>query len=404
MEKIAFVIMQIGNPELDNLYKYYIKPAVEAYGFDVKRVDKHNKGELLKSEIVQFIKESGIIIADLTNERPNCYLEIGYAMGLNKFNSLIMIVREDHHQDSPNYKREGSKIHFDLSGYDILRWWPDKLDEFNEELKKRIGRRLSNIKLIPKAKIEPWDEAWIKAQREHGNKIMQECNVVSRVEFVISIPQTALAATPKQLRDAAFQAYKETIDLSSGCLLGGNFIDDAIPTTDGIIKEIKGKNIACYLSLRSNGTFYLMESFFNNATQSRGGFIIEDRIERIAGVLIFIQKLYYALKASGDSTVFLRIRHTAIRDQTIASRVSRVFKKNYRTTQGTREDEFHTTLNALGSNLIDNVEYFTSRLFELFSFFELPKTELNKIIDNFANREIRKIQQVRNQGQTSTID
>lgn len=122
--KEAFIIMQIGNQELDTICKDIFVPALKACGFDPKRVDKHNKGGLLKSEIVQFIKDSDIILADLTNERPNCYLEVGYTMGLNKFQNLILTAREDHNPDSLNYVKNGRKVHFDLSGYDILFWDP----------------------------------------------------------------------------------------------------------------------------------------------------------------------------------------------------------------------------------------------------------------------------------------
>jgi len=71
----AFVIMQIGNKELDEIFQNAIVPAILSSGLTVKRVDKHNEGGLLKSEIINFIQESDIIIADLTNERPNCYLK-----------------------------------------------------------------------------------------------------------------------------------------------------------------------------------------------------------------------------------------------------------------------------------------------------------------------------------------
>ena len=138
--KQAFIIMRIGNPKLDEMCKDAILPALKAYNFDPKRVDKHNEGRLLKSEIVRFIQNSDLIIADLTNERPNCYLEVGYAMGLDKFQNLILTAREDHNSDSPNYIKNGPKIHFDLSGYDILFWNPKKLGEFRDELEKRIKR------------------------------------------------------------------------------------------------------------------------------------------------------------------------------------------------------------------------------------------------------------------------
>jgi hypothetical protein len=131
----AFVIMQIGNPELDSMCGKVIIPALTACGFDPKRVDKHNKGGLLKSEIIAFIEESEIIVADLTNERPNCYLEIGYAMGVDKYANLILTAREDHNQTGPKYRSGGPKVHFDLSGYDVLFWSQDDLPAFKVSLK-----------------------------------------------------------------------------------------------------------------------------------------------------------------------------------------------------------------------------------------------------------------------------
>ncbi len=95
----AFIIMPIGDKELDNNYYNVISPVLKSLGLEAKRVDKHNEGNLLKSEIVEFIKSAKIIIAELTNERPNCYLEIGYTMGLNKFQNLILLAREDYNPE-----------------------------------------------------------------------------------------------------------------------------------------------------------------------------------------------------------------------------------------------------------------------------------------------------------------
>ena len=66
----AFIIMQIGDTTLDTVYEEVFVPAIEETGFAARRVDRHNAGDLLKSEIVQFIERSQIIVADITNERP----------------------------------------------------------------------------------------------------------------------------------------------------------------------------------------------------------------------------------------------------------------------------------------------------------------------------------------------
>ena len=60
----AFIIMQIGNSELDVMCREVIVPALKALGLDPKRVDKHNEGRLLKSEIVSFMQDSPIIVAE----------------------------------------------------------------------------------------------------------------------------------------------------------------------------------------------------------------------------------------------------------------------------------------------------------------------------------------------------
>ena len=133
--------MQIGNDDLDRICDEVISPAIQAAELEPRRVDRHNTGDLLKSEIVAFIEQAEIIVADLTNERPNVYLEVGYTMGLGKKTNLILTARADHFSGHPDYQQVGKRIHFHLQGYDILRWDPDNLDGFRAELEHRIRRR-----------------------------------------------------------------------------------------------------------------------------------------------------------------------------------------------------------------------------------------------------------------------
>lgn len=147
--------MQIGNSELDALYRDIYVPVLSACGLQAARIDKHNRGELLKSEIIRLIRESDLILADLTNERPNAYLEIGYAMGIEKFGRLVLTVREDHFLDSPNHRADGPKVHFDLSGYDITRWHKARLGEFQDVLQRKIRQRLTNELTLPSAAGSP---------------------------------------------------------------------------------------------------------------------------------------------------------------------------------------------------------------------------------------------------------
>ena len=146
----AFVIMQIGEPELEKTYQRAIIPALERVGLAPHRVDTHNRGGVLTSEIVAFIEESDIVIADLTNERPNCYLEVGYALGAGRASRLVLTARRDHNPDATEHRPGSPKVHFDLAGYDILYWDPKQPQVFALELEKRVRRRLT----LPEARSD----------------------------------------------------------------------------------------------------------------------------------------------------------------------------------------------------------------------------------------------------------
>lgn len=137
----GFVIMRIGDPALDRMYERAIVPALAACGFDARRVDRHNRGGLLVAEIIGFIEDAEIIVADLTHERPNCYLEVGYVLGVAKLQQLILTARRDHDPEHPLRRPGGPRVHFDLAGFDILFWEPERLDDFRRELEKRVLRR-----------------------------------------------------------------------------------------------------------------------------------------------------------------------------------------------------------------------------------------------------------------------
>lgn len=143
--KKAFMIMQIGNPDLDKMYEDVYCLIAKECGLRMYRVDTDNKGELIKKEIDQYIEEAEIIIADLSNERPSCYHEVGYAYGLNKYLNVILTVREDHLPSSNNYNNEGPKVHFDLNDYPIIPWKKEEIYKFKKRLTQEIKRRLSRI-------------------------------------------------------------------------------------------------------------------------------------------------------------------------------------------------------------------------------------------------------------------
>lgn len=145
----CFVIMPIGNPETEPVWEKAYFPIINGVSLKPKRVDIHDDGTFLPMQIIQYISGSQIIIADLTLARPNCYLEVGYAMGLNKYNNLILCCREDHNPDSPIFSKNQHKVHFDLQSFGILWWGNNNLDAFKVNLKQKIERRIKRLKHAP---------------------------------------------------------------------------------------------------------------------------------------------------------------------------------------------------------------------------------------------------------------
>ena len=119
----VFVIMSFSDhPELEDAYDS-IKEVCTELGFDASRVDESNKEERIIPMIEEGIRNCAFVIADVTEERPNVYYELGLADGHGKRKIVSA--------------REGTKVHFDLFDVPILHWRNQK--QLKEGLRDRVG-------------------------------------------------------------------------------------------------------------------------------------------------------------------------------------------------------------------------------------------------------------------------
>lgn len=380
----AFVIMQIGNAELDKVAARAIVPAIEACGLAPKRVDKHNEGGLLKSEIVRFIQDSDIIIADLTNERPNCYLEIGYAMGLDKLKNLILTSREDHFHDSKNYQKDGPKIHFDLLGYDVLSWSPDALDLFREELEKRIQRRLAIISPAIDAEPARLERDWFAEQRKIADSAMAGTGYEAYMELSFALTghdSFPLSALNRSAEKAAIHAFGWPI----GIYL---HVDDAKPRPreDGIAATVYEKNHPSfdYWALRRNGDYFWRGSLFEDE-RDRNQIFIDTRIVRVTEALLYCGRLYSQLGLDRARVVSVQVKHIGFRGRHLssASQTRRVDGKHVSQANESTV-AFNVRLEEIETNLVPLVKDVIAPLLELFEFFEIHNSIYEDIVNKFV--------------------
>ena len=385
----AFVIMQIGNPDLDRLYTDAIVPAVVGAGLEPRRVDRHNQGGLLKSEIVRFIQDSEILIADLTNERPNVYLEIGYAMGLDKFRNLILTVREDHFADSPEHVRGGPKIHFDLAGYDILSWKAGALPTFQHELERRIRRRAAIVATGPAASLPVWDMEWVQGQRDQALVGLASLGRSGFMEARAALHPPKIDRDQTQLNEAASQAPIRTFGWPIAVYLHR---DDARPRprADGIFAEISSQQRESYdyWAIRRSGDFYFLGSLFEDQRRP-GEIFFNTRIVRVTEVVLYCLRLYSFLGVDRSSRVSIAVRHEGLRDRVLtAASMNRSLSVQRASVEDQVESEIAGTLDEIEAGLVQHVRSLVAPLFRLFDFFELSDSIYEDIVNKFVAGQV----------------
>jgi hypothetical protein len=124
----VFVIMKIGDPALDSVYRDTIRPTIERFGYKSIRADEIPDSGVITDQVFEEIARSEVVLCDLSDERPNCYYEAGFAHALGKVTILTI--------------RKSDKIHFDLRGLRFIRW------ETQTELQAGLEMHLQALKTI----------------------------------------------------------------------------------------------------------------------------------------------------------------------------------------------------------------------------------------------------------------
>lgn len=87
----CFVMMPIGKG-LDGIHYNIIKPTVEKLNFICRREDEYPSIGILSAGVVSHIANASFIIADLTDDNPNVYYELGIAHTLEK---VVILLSQD---------------------------------------------------------------------------------------------------------------------------------------------------------------------------------------------------------------------------------------------------------------------------------------------------------------------
>lgn len=101
------------------------KDACQKYRFEAERTDESASSEPILPRILNGIRNSAFVIADVSELSTNVFYEVGYAKGLGK--EVILIAKK------------GTKLPFDLKDLPTLFW------ETQRDLKKGLEERIEGV-------------------------------------------------------------------------------------------------------------------------------------------------------------------------------------------------------------------------------------------------------------------
>jgi hypothetical protein len=83
--KLCFIMMPFGSNDLNDVYEYFLKPAIEAHCHLLcERGDDVFGSNVIMDDIRRSIEKARVVVADLTGRNPNVFYEVGIAHTLNK--------------------------------------------------------------------------------------------------------------------------------------------------------------------------------------------------------------------------------------------------------------------------------------------------------------------------------
>ncbi|MDR2005379.1 MAG: hypothetical protein LBQ74_20335 [Prevotella sp.] len=119
-KKVCFVISPIGEEgsetreRSDQILKHIITEPVKQLGYDVIRADKISEPGIITTQIIEYIVNAELVVADLTERNPNVFYELAVRHAVRK--PLVQMIRK------------GDVIPFDVAATRIIQFDLHNLD------------------------------------------------------------------------------------------------------------------------------------------------------------------------------------------------------------------------------------------------------------------------------------
>jgi hypothetical protein len=209
MGDFCFVIQPFDNGKFDKRYKDTFKPAIEAAGLEAYRVDEDDAVIIPIETIEEKIKAAAICIADITENNPNVWYEVGYALASNKVTILLC-----------SDERQGNSYPFDIRQRNVTQYKTESQSDF-DFLKSTLTSKLKKMKeQQPIKQINPLND-----ELNISGLSYQEVSFLAGVLSVQDIPDEVVTTwgIKEQMKKSGFNDIAFNICIRK--LLAKNFIE-----------------------------------------------------------------------------------------------------------------------------------------------------------------------------------
>jgi hypothetical protein len=132
VSRTAFMAMQFGDADLDQVVDHCFKPAVDRSGFELRILTDRQPAGLIDDQLRVALLSSRFVIADLTHGNNGAYWEAGFAEGLGR--PVIYTCRKT--------EWDKRKTHFDTNHLVTIIWEPEELEDAGTRLTATIRATL----------------------------------------------------------------------------------------------------------------------------------------------------------------------------------------------------------------------------------------------------------------------
>lgn len=138
MKDYCFVAQPFDRDMFDERYTDIIEPVVISCGLECYRVDRDSSVDIPVNSMEERIAKASLVIAEITEDNPNVWYELGYAFALGK--PVVMVCSDERKPPYP----------FDIQHKSILAYRtrsPKDYERYKEELRNAIRARYQGAAL-----------------------------------------------------------------------------------------------------------------------------------------------------------------------------------------------------------------------------------------------------------------